>query len=301
MSDAVIQTTRLKKTFRNLTAVDSLDLAVPRGSVYGFIGRNGAGKTTTIKMMLGLLTPTDGQATVLGLDSQRQSLDIRRKVGYVPERHDMYRWMTVAELMWFIKPFYPTWDDAECQRLLKHFELDPSKKIKELSKGMVAKVGLTLALAHRPEILILDEPTGGLDAIVRREFLESIVNLVEEGGRTVFISSHLLADVERVADHVAVIEGGKLIAQEPLKSLKDRVRQMRLRFTATVPERIELDGLLNAKRHNHEWVITVSNFVPELPDQLKQRLGAQAVEMVDLSLEDVFVEIVGRRPTGVLE
>jgi len=298
MSDVVIQTTRLRKTFRNLTAVDSLDLAVPRGSVYGFIGRNGAGKTTTIKMMLGLLTPTDGAATVLGLDSQRQSLDIRGRVGYVPERHDMYRWMTISELMWFIKPFYPTWDDAECQRLLKHFELDPSKRIKELSKGMVAKVGLTLALAHRPEILIIDEPTGGLDAIVRREFLESIIHLVDEGGRTVLISSHLLTDVERVADQVAVIEGGKLIAQEPLKSLKDRVRQMRLRFTTAVPERIELDGLLSAKRHNHEWVITVSNFQAQLPQALKQRLGADAVELVDLSLEDVFVELVGYRAAG---
>jgi ABC-2 type transport system ATP-binding protein len=209
--------------------------------------------------------------------------------------------MTIAELMWFIKPFYPTWDDAECQRLLKHFELDPNKRIRELSKGMVAKVALTLALAHRPEILILDEPTGGLDAIVRREFLESIVNLVEEGGRTVFISSHLLSDVERVADHVAVIEGGKVIAQEPLKSLKDRVRQIRLRFTANIPERVVLDGLLHAKRHNHEWVITVSNFIPELPQQLRQRLGAEAVEMVDLSLEDVFIELVGERPTGVAE
>ena len=295
MNETVIETKELAKAFRKTVAVDGLDLAVPQGSVYGFIGRNGAGKTTTIKMMLGLLEPTSGSSTVLGLDSMKDSLEIRGRVGYVPEQHNMYQWMTVSEIMWFIKPFYPTWDDGECERLIKHFELDPKQRIKALSKGMVAKVALTIALSHHPEILILDEPTGGLDAVVRREFLESIVDLIESGDRTVFISSHLLSDVERVADRIALVDHGRLVTQETLASLKGRVRQLRLRFGESVPEQINGEGILSAKQHDHEWVVTVSNFDDQTPGTLKEQLGAKGVEVVDLGLEEVFVELVGRR------
>jgi len=295
MSETVIETKELAKAFRKAVAVDGVDIVVPQGSVYGFIGRNGAGKTTTIRMILGLLEPTLGSSTVLGLDSLKDSLEIRRRVGYVPEQHNMYQWMTVSEIMWFIKPFYPTWDGGECERLIKHFELDPEQKIKALSKGMVAKVALTIALSHHPEILVLDEPTGGLDAVVRREFLESIVDLIDAGDRTVFISSHLLADVERVADHIALIDHGRLVTQETLASLKGRVRQLRLRFGESVPDQIDGDGILSAKQHDHEWVVTVSNFDDQTPGTLKQQLGAESVEVVDLGLEEVFVELVGRR------
>ena len=298
MNDNVIEARGLRRTFRKAVAVDGLDLSVPQGSVFGFIGRNGAGKTTTIKMLLGLLPPTSGEATVLGQDSTRRGLEIRREVGYVPEQHHLYRWMKISELMWFLRPFYPTWDDTECDRLLKHFDLDPNQKIKELSKGMVAKVALTIALAHRPKILVLDEPTGGLDVIVRREFLESIVQLIEEGDRTVFISSHLLADVERVADHVAILNGGRLLTQETMDSLKGRVRQIRLRFGDSVPERIEEGSVLRAERHNHEWIVTTSNFTEDLASELKQRLSAEAAEVIDLGLEDIFIELVGQRIEG---
>ena len=221
MSSPVIQTADLTKRFGKNTAVDSLSLAVPEGTVFGFLGRNGAGKTTTIKMLLGLLPRTSGSASVLGLDSARKSLDIKRQVGYVPEQHHMYRWMTVDQLMWFCKAFYPTWDDAECARLLERFKLPGDKKIRQLSRGMIAKTALTLALAHDPKILILDEPTGGLDVIVRREFLESIVRLIQERGKTVFISSHLLADVERVADQVAILREGRGLLKLPLLMLEN--------------------------------------------------------------------------------
>ncbi len=301
MNAPVIETVQLRKSFKRVEAVAGIDLHVARGSVFGFIGRNGAGKTTTIQLLLGLLEPTSGASTVLGMESVRESLEIRRRVGYVPEQHHMYEWMSVAEITGFVAPFYPTWGDGECQRLLRHFDLDPAKKVKELSKGMVAKLALVMALAHRPEILILDESTGGLDAIVRREFLESIVDMIESGERTVLISSHLLADVERVADQVAVIDQGKLIVQEPMSTLKSRVRSLRLRFDAEPPAQLDADGMLRAERHGNEWVVTVDNFTGETPQALKQRFSGSSVEVVDLGLEDVFVALVGNSSAGAKE
>ena len=150
MMDTVIQTKGLARRFGKVHAVDGLDLEVPRGSVFGFIGRNGAGKTTTVRMLLGLLPMSAGSATVLGRDARKESFDIKKRVGYVPEIHHFYQWMSIAELTRFTSSFYPTWQEAKCTELLKNFELDPAKKIKELSKGMVAKVALTLALAHDP-------------------------------------------------------------------------------------------------------------------------------------------------------
>ena len=292
MSSPVIQTTDLTKRFGKNVAVDSLSLAVPEGTVFGFLGRNGAGKTTTIKMLLGLLPRTSGSASVLGLDSARKSLDIKRQVGYVPEQHHLYRWMTVDQLMWFCKAFYPTWDDAECARLLERFKLPGDKKIRQLSRGMIAKTALTLALAHDPKILVLDEPTGGLDVIVRREFLESIVRLIQERGKTVFISSHLLADVERVADQVAIIDRGALVAQESLESLKSRVKRVRLRYDGPAPDEIQVEGLLRSSRDKQEWIVSVSNFGPDSERQVLQQTGAASLEVVDLDLEGIFVEFL---------
>ncbi len=293
--DEMAMTTRgLTRRFGKTLAVDGLDLFVPRGGVFGFIGRNGAGKTTTIRMLLGLLSATAGEASVLGLDPARRGVEIRQRVGYAPERHHMYRWMTIAHLIRFVRPFYPTWDDAECERLLKRFGLDPARKVKALSKGMLAKTALTLALAHRPELLVLDEPTGGLDAVVRREFLESIVEMASDGERTVFLSSHLLADVERVADRVAVLHDGRLALQEPLDALKARIKKVRLRFGDAMPSVVDADGVLRAAAGEREWLVTVSNFTADTPDALKRRLGAESAEVIHLSLEDIFVELVGR-------
>ena len=292
MSPPVIETHTLTKHFGKQTAVDALSLAVPEGSVFGFLGRNGAGKTTTIKMLLGLLPPTSGDATVLGMVSTRDALEIKRQIGYVPEQHHMYPWMTVAELMWFCRPFYPTWDDEECSRLLDRFKLPREQKIEALSRGMIAKAALTLALAHAPQVLILDEPTGGLDVIVRREFLESIVRLIQELGKTVFISSHLLADVERVADHVAIIDKGKLLTQETVDSLKARVKRLRLSFDGEAPGEVDADGLLRASRDGQKWVVSVDNYTPGSDPKLRQQTGASGIEVIDLSLEDVFVELL---------
>jgi ABC-2 type transport system ATP-binding protein len=298
---AVIALEQLSKRFGKVEAVEDLSLEVPEGCVFGFLGRNGAGKTTTIRMMLGLLPPDSGQCAVLGLDSRKKGVDIRRRVGYVPETHHIYRWMTVGEVAWFCSSFYPTWKKDECARLLKEFELDPAAKVRNLSKGALAKVALTLALAHDPEILILDEPTGGLDVIVRKEFLESIVKLIEQRGKTVFISSHLLDDVERVADRIAVIDKGRLKVAGEVDELKKRITNLRIIFK-TAPSQappkslpsVAPEDILKSELSGREWDLTIANFSDEILAHLKSAFPAAQVETHRPTLEEMFIALVGR-------
>jgi len=294
MMDTVIQTKGLARRFGKTLAVDGLDMEVPRGSVFGFIGRNGAGKTTTVRILLGLLPMTAGSATVLGRDPRKESFDIKRRVGYVPEIHHFYQWMTIAELTRFTSSFYPTWRQDKCAELLNNFELDPAKKIKELSKGMVAKVALTLALAHDPELLVLDEPTGGLDVMVRREFLESIVRMIQEEGKTVFLSSHVLVDMERVADEIAIIEGGLLVKRSTLEELKDKVKKVKLTFAGDPPGDVRIEGARNVDRDGREWVVTYEDFSEDKLNALR-KLPVSDAQVIDLDLEDIFVVLVGKR------
>jgi len=294
MAETVIETRGLTRRFGKVHAVDGLDLSVPRGSVFGFIGRNGAGKTTTVRMLLGLLPMTQGSATVLGLDSRKESFDIKRRVGYVPETHHFYKWMTVGELTRFTSSFYPTWQEAKCSELLSRFELDPAKKIKELSKGMVAKAALTLALAHNPELLVLDEPTGGLDVMVRRDFLESIVRTIQEEGKTVFLSSHVLVDMERVADEIAIIEEGRLIKRATLDELKDKVKKVKLTFADEPPADARIKGARDVARDGREWMVTYEDYTEAKLAELR-KLPTSGLQVIDLDLEDIFVVLVGKR------
>jgi ABC-2 type transport system ATP-binding protein len=294
MADTVIETRGLARRFGRTMAVENLNLDVPRGSVFGFIGRNGAGKTTTVRMLLGLLPMTAGSATVLGLDARKRSFDIKRRVGYVPETHHFYQWMTVGELTRFTSSFYPAWQHAKCSELIDRFELDRTKKVKELSKGMVAKLALTLALAHDPELLVLDEPTGGLDVMVRRDFLESIVRMIQEEGKTVFLSSHVLTDMERVADEIAIIEEGRLVKRAPLQELKEKVKKVRLTFRDEPPADVRIEGARSVARDGREWLVTYDDFTKQKLEGLR-KLPVSNVQVLDLDLEEIFVVLVGRR------
>jgi ABC-2 type transport system ATP-binding protein len=224
---AVIQIEGLTKRYGSQKALDGLSLAVPEGSIFGLLGENGAGKTTTIQTLLGLIRPDGGRCNVMGLDPVRSGLHVRKQTGYVPESPVLYDWMTVAEIGWFAAAFHLDSQGTTNTYLYRYteltrgFDLQATKKIKALSKGMRAKVSLALALASDPSLLILDEPTSGLDVLVRRDFLESMVDLAG-AGRTVVLSSHQISEVERVASHVALLHKGKLILAEPLDELKAR-------------------------------------------------------------------------------
>lgn len=288
-----IETDALTKRFRKLTAVDGIDLRVPWGSVYGFLGRNGAGKTTTISMLLGLLRPTSGTATVLGHSSKTDPVKIRAEIGYVPEKQIMYDWMTVKEILWFTSRFYKNWNEKLAADLVGRFKLDPRRKLKHLSRGMVAEVCLILALAPEPRLLILDDPTSGMDPVVRREFLENIVDIVRDKKRTVFFSSHILTDIERVADWVGILKEGRLLVQSETDKLKLRMRKVAAKFEGDAPSDLDMGEPLWIQRDGTALTVTFTDYKDDIPEKLRG-MGATAVEVMDLSLDDIFVEYLGR-------
>ena len=220
MSDAVISVSELTRRFGATTALASVSLAVPRGSVYGLVGANGAGKTTLIKHILGTLRAQTGSVRVFGLDPVADPVGVLSRVGYLSEEHDVPESMRVDEFMRYQRAFYPRWDDGYAEQLRLSFSLDPSARIKTLSKGQKARAGLLAALAHRPELLVLDEPSSGLDPVVRRDILEAIIRTIADEGRTVLFSSHLLDEVERVADHVTMVHEGRIALSAPLGEIK---------------------------------------------------------------------------------
>jgi ABC-2 type transport system ATP-binding protein len=224
MSESVIVLSEVTRRFGAKTALDSVTLSLPRGAVYGLVGANGAGKTTLIKHILGLLRAQEGSVRVFGHNPVADPVAVLSRIGSLSEENDIPGWMRVDELLRYSRAFYPDWDDAYAEELRKMFALDPMAKVKSLSKGQKARAGLLIALAHRPELLLLDEPSSGLDPIVRRDILGAVIRSVAEEGRTVLFSSHLLEEVEQVADHVTIITGGRIVVSAPLNEIKESHR-----------------------------------------------------------------------------
>lgn len=234
MGELVIAVSELTRHFGAATALSSVSLSLPRGAVYGLVGANGAGKTTLIKHILGLLRAETGSVRVFGLDPVAEPVGVLSRIGYLSEEHDLPAWMRVAELMRYSRAFYPAWDDRYAEELRQAFALDAEAKIKDLSKGQKARAGLLVALAHRPELLVLDEPSSGLDPIVRRDIVGAILRTIASEGRTVLFSSHLLDEVEQVADHVTMINQGKIALSAPLSEIKGAHRTLDEAFVAHV-------------------------------------------------------------------
>ena len=224
MSDPVIEVSGLTRRFGAKTALDSVTLSMPRGAVFGLVGANGAGKTTLIKHILGLLRAQSGSVRVFGLDPVADPVGVLSRIGYLSEENDLPPWMRVDELIRYTRAFYPAWDDPYAEELRQAFALDSDAKIRNLSKGQKARAGLLTALAHRPELLVLDEPSSGLDPIVRRDILGAVIRTIADEGRTVLFSSHLLEEVEQVADHVTMINRGKIVLSGTLDAIRDAHR-----------------------------------------------------------------------------
>ena len=224
MSASVISVSGLTRRFGAKTALASVNLCMPRGAVYGLVGENGAGKTTLIKHILGLLRADSGTVRVFGVDPVADPVAVLARIGYLSEENDLPGWMRVDELIRYSRAFYPGWDDGYAEELRRSFALDPMAKIRNLSKGEKARVGLLIALAYRPELLVLDEPSSGLDPIVRREILDAVIRTIAVEGRTVLFSSHLLEEVEKVADHVTMISQGKILLSAPLQAIRESQR-----------------------------------------------------------------------------
>jgi ABC-2 type transport system ATP-binding protein len=293
---AVIQFTGVSKHYGPTVALENLWLDVPPGVVFALLGENGAGKTTAIKLMLGLNHPSAGEVRVLDLDSRRNALAIRRRVGYLPERPTLYEWMTVAEIGWFTSGFYGGDFEHQYRTLVDGFHVPFDRKLSQLSKGMRAKVALSLAMAHSPELLILDEPTSGLDTMVRREFLESMVDIAAEG-RTVLLSSHQIGEVERVADIVAIVHAGRLLIVERLDVLKETTRQITITVAETTTPLPPFSGQrIYERRRGRQWEVLVRGVGEPALEALQFVAGVVAVEARTPSLEEVFVAYITGSP-----
>jgi ABC-2 type transport system ATP-binding protein len=292
-AEAVIAVTGLTRRFGPKTVLDEVSLYVPKGSVFGLVGENGAGKTTLIKHVLGLLRAEGGTVRVFGLDPVADSVEVLGKIGYLSEQPDLPGWMRVDELLRYTQAFYPGWDRSYAEKLRERFGLNPAARLKTLSKGQQAKAGLLIAQAHRPDLLLLDEPSSGLDPIVRRDILEAVIRTVSDEGRTVFFSSHLLEEIERVSDHVAMIHQGKVVFCGALDEIKAQHRRFTLSFAAPQAQPPIVTGAISMAGKSREWTVICNVAGKDLPKAAAD-LGASIVEEQGLSLNEIFVAYAGK-------
>ena len=289
----------IRRTFgsgKDLTiAVDNLTLSVPRGSVYGLLGANGAGKTTSIRMMVSHLKPDSGFIRVLGEDPAEQTTDMRRRIAYISENMQIPRWMSMEDAVAFCKPLYPNWNEPLYQHLLKTFDLKPSRRYEESSKGQRRAMCIIIALCQEPEILIMDEPASGLDTLARRHFLKELLKVTCDENKTVLFSSHILGDIERTVDRVAILMRGRMVLEGELDTLKERVRRITFRTDGgNIAE--PAPGLFHTLRNIQErdslqWVVT--DFEEEKLIQLRESLPETvAVEVEGFNLEELFMESI---------
>ena len=276
-AEAVVGISDLTRRFGRKTVLDGVSLYVPRGCVFGLVGENGAGKTTLIKHILGLLRAEQGSVRVFGLDPVTDPVGVLGRVGYLSEQPDLPGWMRVDELMRYMQAFYPKWDMAYAEELRKQFGLNMDQRIKTLSKGQKAKAGLLTAQSHRPELLLLDEPSSGLDPMVRHDILEAVIRTVADEGRTVFFSSHLLEEIERVSDHVAMLHQGKIVLFGALDELKCRHRRILVHFDTAQSCPPAIEGALSVTGLAKDWTVMCNGGRDDVSAAIA-KVGANIVE-----------------------
>ncbi len=297
MNDDPIVMENLVKYYDGRCILDGIDLKVPRGCIYGLLGRNGSGKTTIIRILLGLEPGTRGRTLVLGEDSRRLSAGAHGRIGYVAEGHHLIQSYKVRRLIDLCRGLSLRWNRELFGHLLEMFRLPLDRRVKELSAGMRAQLNLALAMAVDPELLILDDPTLGLDTVARRQFLELAIDVIQRQGRTILFSSHILGDVERIADRIGILVAGKLVVDCTLEQLKSRIRRLRVIFPGPAPEDLYLSDIVNQRRQGREMVLTVANWNPQ-KRAILETFHPESCTEVPMTLEDVFIECT--RPAGAV-
>ncbi len=290
----VISTKGLTKFYGDTPVVRSLDLRIPQGCVYGFLGRNGAGKSTTLKMLTGMVQPDLGEIEVFGERLAKQTPDTKRRIAYIAESHPLFTNMRVGEIIKFTQAFYPHWDDDLVEQILDHFRLPKRQRIRRLSNGQRAQVSLALAVAPDPELLIMDDPTLGLDTVVRRDFVESMIQIIQREGRTILFSSHILSDVERVADRIGIMVDGVLRVDCPLDHFRDSIRRVILAFhrphlTSEFPKLDTLPGVIARRESHHRIELVIANYTDEHRSKL-EAMQPDVLEIEEMNLEDAFID-----------
>jgi len=289
----MVEVNGLSRSYGNNHALDGIDFTAGAGRVYGLVGANGAGKTTLLKHLLGLLRPQAGTVRVFGEDPVRHPERVLKRVGYLSELRDMPEWMRICEFLRYLQAFHPTWDMKFAYELVDTFKLDASRKISALSQGMRAQTGIIAALAHRPELLILDEPSNGLDAVVRLDIIDAVIRTVADEGRCVIFSSHLLDEMERTCDHVTMIQDGRITFDCDLDAIKETHQFTRVTFAAHQPQPPVLAGALLTQGGGHSW-----HMVHEVPlERFRAAIhaaGGEVSESRSATLEEIFLARAGR-------
>lgn len=288
MTDNVIEIQGLSRRFGKSLVLNEISFDVQPGYVYGLVGANGAGKTTLIKHLLGLLKAKQGTVRVFGKDPVKNPVEVLGKIGYLSEERDLPEWMQVDELLSYTRAYYPGWDAAYSQQLVSEFGLDASKKVKQLSKGMRAQAGLIAAVAHHPELLLLDEPSTGLDAVIRKDILSAIVRTVADAGRTAIFSSHLLDEVELMSDYLFMIDRGRLVLQGSLDAIRQQHRMLNVHFTNAIDAFPPSREILSASGSGKHWSVVCEGD----SDQIVQSLRASGGEVTQdrtASLQEIFI------------
>jgi len=294
MVESVIETQDLRKTFGKQSAVDGLNLRVPSGSIYGFLGKNGAGKTTTIELLLNIVKPSGGHASVFGIPVTdiARSTQIRQRIGFVSEDKGLYPYMTVEQIIRFTRPFFPGWRDDLERQYLELFNLPLKKKVGELSKGMGSKLMLLLAVVRGADLLILDEPTEGLDPAAVEEVLRELVSMAASNGTTIFFSSHQLPEVEQIAEHVCIIDRGKAVVAGALDDLKAQYQRIQVVVDRELNEPVRwVDGVVKVRQEGRMLSLLVSRNVEAILAQIRS-LPVASTEQFPVSLKDIFLESV---------
>ena len=296
MTQAAIQITDLCFSYGRKNVLGGVNLSVPAGSVFGFLGRNGSGKTTTIKLLLGLLKPSAGSCTVQKLDPAVDPMAVRRSVGYMAEDQQMYGWMRVGEIIKWVAGFYPGWDNKLVGELTDLLDLSPRTKVKALSKGQNSRLALLLALGHRPDVVILDDPTLGLDPIARKDFLRHVITLLQSNNVTVFFSSHLLYEIEPVADQVAILDHGVIIKTGKTDQLRESVRRF---VFAPKPDATlnRLEGLLDVTHAADSVAVTIED-CDDAKRTAIHEASTNSIQETALNLDEIFeAYVIGNRGT----
>jgi ABC-2 type transport system ATP-binding protein len=295
MSEWLVDVAGLTRAFERNIALEQVDFRARQGLVYGLVGANGAGKTTLLRHVLGLLRAQAGTVRVFGLDPVRHPVEVLRRVGYLSEERELPEWMRIDELMRYTQAYYPSWDMDYARELVSTFGLDVKKKVKELSKGMRAQVGIVAAVAHRPDLLILDEPSTGLDAAVRQDILDAIVRTVADDGRTVIFSSHLLDEVERMSDHVTMVHEGRVVLDGTLETVRGAHQRSHVLFAARLERAPVIEGALAVEGGGRSWTVIHNGSLDRFRASVALQQG-DVVQSRDATLEEIFVARVGRTP-----